>query len=515
MVRLRTRVPGARRVLATALLALPCALAAQDDMDDVLGGFDDLSTPDSIELPPTQAQSAGRDPRWSVDGALALTLGYNLRDHRSSTGTDYGGMSKLRLRASLGVERSLGENWQLEINASLAEDAIYRLRDESYTREVLDEMRTDPQLQDSFVRGRLGGGWDLKLGRQVAVWGFADSLRVLDVLNPLDNREPGLADIEDLRLPRGMLRLDHFRGPWQLGLMVLPEHRFSRNPPFGSDFYALNDSQGRAVRVREERPEHWRELSWAGALTGRFSGWDLSVNAARLWRDEPYLDGRGFQPSSADDGEAEFFAATVLRHSRINLFGQGLQFTRGSWLIKQEAALLSDVDLTSAPVFQPPGGPLDGVPIVGEIGPGDTAEETRIPNGVSRHSLYRVLVGLEYYGLADTTFSLEVSAQQISDFDADLAAAGQTRRQNDTALRISREFLNARLRVTAISVLFDRDLRFGGADGGAIHRLGASYELGPGLSLDGTVIAYQSGKRNGFASVGDNDRLNIELRWAF
>ena len=49
-----------------------------------------------------------------------------------------------------------------------------------------------------------------KLGRQIVNWGRSDTVRVLDVINPLDNREPGLVDIEDLRLPVTMARVDYF-----------------------------------------------------------------------------------------------------------------------------------------------------------------------------------------------------------------------------------------------------------------------------------------------------------------
>ena len=65
------------------------------------------------------------------------------------------------------------------------------------------------------------------------VWGKSDNLRVTDVLNPLDNREPGLVDIEDLRLPTTMTKLDLYLGDWNLSGMVVHEVRFNKAPALG------------------------------------------------------------------------------------------------------------------------------------------------------------------------------------------------------------------------------------------------------------------------------------------
>ena len=74
-------------------------------------------------------------------------------------------------------------------------------------------------------------------------WGRSDTLRVLDVLNPVDNREPGLLDLVDLRLPVGMAKLSYYPHPgWSVTGIAIPEIRFSLDPPFGSDFFPGSDS---------------------------------------------------------------------------------------------------------------------------------------------------------------------------------------------------------------------------------------------------------------------------------
>jgi len=62
----------------------------------------------------------------------------------------------------------------------------------------------------------------------VVVWGRSDTIRVTDVLNPIDNRRPGMVDIEDLRLPVAMAKLDYFVGDWRVTPIAILEQRFQK-----------------------------------------------------------------------------------------------------------------------------------------------------------------------------------------------------------------------------------------------------------------------------------------------
>ena len=68
--------------------------------------------------------------------------------------------------------------------------------------------------------------FDLKAGRQIVVWGRMDNIRVNDVLNPLDLRIPGLTDIEDLRLPVFMTRVDYYLANIALTGYLIHERRY-------------------------------------------------------------------------------------------------------------------------------------------------------------------------------------------------------------------------------------------------------------------------------------------------
>ena len=78
----------------------------------------------------------------------------------------------------------------------------------NYTQDVRDDYIWEVDFREVWLQGSVSRSVDAKLGRQIVNWGRSDTVRVLDVLNPLDNREPGLVDIEDLRRPVMMVRVD-------------------------------------------------------------------------------------------------------------------------------------------------------------------------------------------------------------------------------------------------------------------------------------------------------------------
>ncbi|MEN8174226.1 MAG: RNA polymerase-associated protein rapA [Pseudomonadota bacterium] len=52
------------------------------------------------------------------------------------------------------------------------------------------------------------GGWDFRLGKQQVVWGTADGIKLLDIINPTDFRELNQNTFEDSRIPIWMLKAE-------------------------------------------------------------------------------------------------------------------------------------------------------------------------------------------------------------------------------------------------------------------------------------------------------------------
>ncbi|HEY9035344.1 MAG TPA: DUF1302 family protein, partial [Pseudomonadales bacterium] len=308
-----------------------------------------------------------------------------------------------------------------------------------------------------------------------------------------DNREPGLADIEDIRLPVTMIKTDIYDGAWTTSLIAIPEIRFSKNPPIGNDFYtAFSSLSGQALLVEDDEPEDFADTSWAASVTGIFSGWDISFNAARTWRDQPYV-----APAPYNGNPTSTLLQSTFKHSRITLLGAGGNLTHGAWLYKWEAAYIDGIDYTTASpltITLPTLGPTT-VPF-----PTDTTETSRVD----------ILAGVDYFGIADTTLSVEIANRHIRNFSDNMSPFYEYRDMMETAVRATRSLWHDRLNLTAVGTAFGERAQYG-----SLIRLEADYEWMDGLNMKAGVVTYQYGERPPFTHIEDNDRVFAEVKYSF
>jgi uncharacterized protein DUF1302 len=450
------RLSLARALLALVFLLLLGAAPGEEDEDleGVLGGFEDEASP-----PEVAPDDAAPERIWDLSGSAEISGSVNTRSHESDTGTDYSGLQRLRGRLNLQLDVDLLEAWQLRLEGWGFYDPAYAINGRSdYTKAVLRDYELDGDVGEAWVAGEPLENLDLKIGRQVVIWGRSETLRVLDVLNPLDNREPARVDLEDLRRPLSMLRADAYAGGWSATAIAIPEIRFDRKPVVGSDFFPG------VFELREEKPQHFEDTELAGAINGIFSGWDVSFHGAWFWNDQPRL--AGFGPSAR------------LVHDRLWMLGSGGNYTLGSWLVKVEVAYLDGLDFF----------------------------------GTDSKSRVDALLGVEYYGIADTTFVVEALDRHLFDYESALRRAPSFTREDTTeiALRLTRNFWNDRLHVTGVAVLLGWDAR-----DGAIARVDVDYDVLDALVVGVGFLLYEKGELPPLRGWADNDRLLFQLKWSF
>jgi len=461
-----------KRPLAITLLALLHSaplFAVDPTTDEVLQGFDAPSADTGLEAvlggfeeTPSGATTVGvaaevKRP-WHLGGALILSSAYNYAHDAPAPGaTDFRGLSRLRAKLNLEHDYDFSDNWHSHITGYGYHDLAYRINGrDNYLDEVLDEYESEVELGEAWLQGKLSRQTDLKLGRQIVVWGKSDNIRVTDIINPMDNREPGMVDIEDLRLPLGMVRLDHYIGDWGITALAIPEVRFNKLPPFGSDFYPLpTPMPDEAIPADAE---------YGLAANGIFSGWDLSLYVAHLYDDNPH--------TVITTGGPE------LQHARLNMLGSAVNVAIDNWLLKGELAHLSGLEYTTLP-----------------------------GNEFSRTD---ILLGVEYSGLRDTSLSLEVANRHLHDYDPTLSGEGLKQDEWQTALRYSGDFMHARLHLLAVISAFGTQL-----DEGGFGRYAVAYDIADALTITGGVVSYQSGEKLPFGTYGDNDRLFVDLKYSF
>ena len=437
------------------------APSTTSELDDVLIGFEELR----------QREESVYDglaislPSWlNVSGKLSQAINYNFaHDAPTDGGMDHRGLSSMRTRLDFAADARLSDDFRARLTGHFRLDPVPRNRfTQDGTGRKPDSQGSEAELGEAFIQGSLTDSADITFGRQIVVWGRSDQFRVNDILNPVDNRMPGMTEIEHLRLPVTMARLDLYSGSWNASFVLVPENRFDKTPQPGSDYYVspLPPPPRDYPRRRFGKP------GVAMALTGTFSGWDLSLYYARI------LSRRAHLETTAN--------GLRRRHHRMSMLGTAGNIVFGSWLLKAEAAIYRNLRYSNVP----------------------DREFTKAT----------VLAGAEYSGIADTTLAFEAVNSHIFEFDRKLAEPPDDRRENELAMafRINRSFRNDTLGLSMAALAVGPE----GKNGGLL-RLQASYELSDSVELTGGALFYFQGSQSPFSQISDNDRIFLGLDYYF
>ena len=440
----------------------PEEAASPPQADDVLDGFDEGPSPMVGDEPPVGAQPSFP----ALDGYLKFGTSFNFAHDAHGAGeADWRDLSRLRSELQLEVGLKPGHRWQAFVSGKGFYDAVYRINGrDNYTEEVLDRYEDELELREAYILASPMAHLDIKAGRQIMVWGKSDNIRVTDILNPLDLREPGLTDIEDLRLPVTMTRIDGYLGRWNITGIALHEIRFNKLPAHGHDFYP-----GEAPLPPEDLPsDGGSNTEYAVSINGIFSGFDMAFYWAEFFDDIPHLEsGKG--------------AEHMLRkHARLNMLGAAGNLVVGDLIFKGEIAVFDGLKFFNMPE--------------------------------SAYSRTDVLAGIEYGGFSEAVLSLDAVIRHMNRFDTVLEQSpdGVIEDEFQTVLRLTREFFNDTLKLTFLASTYGLTGKYG-----AFQRCSAEYELARNVTLTGGVVLYQSGDLPEFQRIGDNDRFYVELRYDF
>ncbi len=392
-----------RKVVLSLFVAL--SLFA-DSADELLDGFDDAPKVDNVaddlldgfddEVKESVA-SDEKNPlqRWGIEGKFTQSAAYSFHND-----APHDGLSMFKSALFLEYNYALWKDFKLKINGVGFYDTSYLLkgRDE-FSDEDIDALESEVELYDAYIQGALTDRLDIKAGHQVVVWGKSDTIRITDVINALDNRRPGMTDIEDLRLPQAMVKLDYYHDNWRISPIMIVQQKFNKNPPFQGDF---NPSPKKLPS--QHRPH---SPSYALNVAGEFSGFDVDFYLADIYAQD------------------ELGLPFVNHNKKMQMAGVALNYVYESWLLKGEFAYKKDF------VF--------------------------LQSGNEKFDRVDSLLGFEYNGFADTKLSYDIANKHMQDksplFEQD---------SYQHAFRITSDFLNATLQANYLVSLFGKKLDEGG-----------------------------------------------------
>ena len=416
------------------VLILSLSSGAEDGFDE---GFDD----EVIEVVVNHAPISKGD----LYGSINIEAHYNAGNDKN--------LSSLKTLVDVLGEYKFDNGAKLSGNLKGYHDFVYELEN----RTAPNNYETEIDLNELNIELEISPNLDFKTGRQVVVWGKSDSIRITDILNPLDNRAPGLVDIKNLRLGRMMSKLDYYVNDLNLSVIALHENRFTKNPAYGSDFKTTID---KPTSMPDDSLDN---TSLALSLTGEFEGYDLGFYFADTYVDKPYLE------------------SNVLYYdNKSKMLGFAYNQVVDSFLLKTEIAHFDNINYNNV---------------------SDNKARTD------------VLLGVEYSGIRDGSIGYEIALRKIHNYDGLINHAlngYKLEEEYQQVLRFNQSYLNQTLDFNVVLSVFGSY----GQDGGSA-RAEFDYALDDQTSISGGFIDYLSGDNLAIDSYKDNDRVFAKLSYAF
>jgi hypothetical protein len=427
-----------------------------DDMD----GFNDDSTTTTTNSESSEnsdnTTSESTESTSEFTGKFTEQVAFSLYNT-----TPHSNISSLKSSLLLDYEHKFENGWRVKSNLKAYYDAIYDIKgNNKFSSQERNQLQNEVELFDAYVEGSITDRLDFKLGRQVVVWGRSDTIRVTDILNPLDNRRPGMVDIEDLRLPVTMAKFDYFINDWRITPIAILEQRFSKNPPFGSVFNPIS--------VPSPANEKYNDITYALSIGAEFSRWDVNFYAAQVRNDVGKLK----LPTLTQP-------QPLIAHEKIKMTGMALNVLSASWLFKTELAYFGGLKYTAT--------------------------------GNNKFSRADLLFGVEYNGIPDTLISYDIVTRNMGSYDARLITETIPIKKHEYqhALRVSSDFNNATITANYLISLYGERFNEGG-----FQRAWLKYEVMDGINMNVGIVDYIGGSKL-FNTIKNNDMIFADIAYSF
>jgi len=322
------------------------------------------------------------------------------------------------------------------------------------------------------------GDSSLRLGKQQVVWGQADGLKVLDVVNPQSYREFILDDFDDSRIPLWMLNAEiTIDDDSSLQLLWMPDTTYNDLPEndatyaFTSPLLVPQAASGFNVSLKEvDKPTNLVTDSDFGARYSTFyKGWDITLNYLYHYNDNPVL-------------YRQIAGSTVTispKYERTHLFGGTLSNAFDDFILRTELGYSTNSYFVSHDASD-----LDGIEEVGELS---------------------YVIGLDYSGITDTFLSAQIFQSIITE---DLANVTRDQVENTVTFLAERTFANESWK---IETLFLHSLN----DNDGLVRPKISHELTSDIDIWASADVFYGTSTGLYGQYGKNDRISIGFEWGF
>jgi hypothetical protein len=321
------------------------------------------------------------------------------------------------------------------------------------------------------------GDASARLGKQQVVWGQADGLKILDVVNPQSYREFILDDFDDSRIPLWManvvLPIGDDNSLQFIWVPDLTYHEFAEEDTayaLTSPLFVPQLPEGVALSsFNKTKPSSVIGDSDVGLKFAMFqNGWDLTFNYLYHYQDTPVLyqniDVSGIAINSV--------------YERNNLMGATASNVFGDFILRTEIGYSTHTFHVSKDLSQ---------------------------QGIHESSDLSSVIGVDWQGLDDTMISIQWFQSHLFEYDD---AVVRPQNNNIASLLYKRTFENEAWTLNMLALHgFDQ------TDGSIQSSL--SYMLESNINVwVGSDIFY--GKKEGlFGQFNNQDRITMGFEWGF
>lgn len=330
--------------------------------------------------------------------------------------------------------------------------------------------RTGLELREAYL-SYAKGNFDLRVGRQIVVWGVADALRITDCVSPFDYTEFLAQDYDDIRMPVNGLRAKYTRGSVTLEAVCNPVVDFFILPTDERNPWAIRLPSAPlpyTTDLESGKPEKKiRNMEFGGRASVNLSGIDFSVSALRTWNKLPALC-----PALSGDGRTLYING---QYRRMTMLGADCSLPVGQFVLRAEVA-----------------------EYIGE------AQGSGLGQNAVRRNTLNALAGVDWYPGNDWNISVQYCHKYTS---GNLAALSVYRNAGLATARLSKELLHNTLKLSTFAYI---DV----ASGGIFNRLSASYSLNDDIELTAGYDYFHADKGK-FAMYGKNSEAWVKMKYSF
>lgn len=322
------------------------------------------------------------------------------------------------------------------------------------------------------------------IGKQQVVWGEADGIKLLDIINPQDLREINLDNFDDSRIPTWMINAE-FNLPLfeesSLQFVLIPDMTFNLIPGNNTEFgrritnvpppsdLGQSKSQSDMLFTQNLTPElpsgEWEVgLRWNLFI----EGWDLSFIWFNHYHDLPV--------SFTEFDSQKSILLPAPKYQRNNLYGMTASSAFGDWVIRGEFAYQSNRFYSST---------------------------NQILRAIHETSELNTIIGFDFHGFKNAYASYQLFAGYLNQYNDDVM---RDRLLTRHTFLYQQNLWNDVLTLEGF-VLFDQQDEDGELRGKIYYQYDDSLTIWAGFDV------FYGKSRGRFGRFKDNDRLVVGFQY--